>query len=298
MFSPHTRGCSGKIIMFEQIKHVFPAYAGMFPAAPHHLRHPSRFPRIRGDVPGNRFQVSIVAWFSPHTRGCSLPDFDDAPDDVVFPAYAGMFRWCGSRFRRGGRFPRIRGDVPFVTRSSSTIELFSPHTRGCSYEYSQWAIHRLVFPAYAGMFLKSAAIRQLNWCFPRIRGDVPFKGMHFGNKEAFSPHTRGCSLCKNCCKKSAMVFPAYAGMFREDLSNEYAHLSFPRIRGDVPHKSISATTLPKFSPHTRGCSFFGERRGACGGVFPAYAGMFLQLQKSFSDGICFPRIRGDVPLPR
>ena len=31
------------------------------------------------------------------------------------------------------------------------------------------------------------------------------------------------------------VFPAYAGMFRRPDSEKKLSLSFPRIRGDVPH---------------------------------------------------------------
>ena len=51
-FSPHTRGCSGKIIMnLEQFK---------------------GFPRIRGDVPSPSTATSKWRRFSPHTRGCSV----------------------------------------------------------------------------------------------------------------------------------------------------------------------------------------------------------------------------------
>ena len=51
-------------------------------------------------------------------------------------------------------FPRIRGDVPG-----------SPSP--------PWAM-KLVFPAYAGMFLEFKIIAHYQSGFPRIRGDVPF----------------------------------------------------------------------------------------------------------------------------
>ena len=39
--------------------------------------------------------------------------------------------------------------------------------------------------------------------------------------------------------------------------NEEPHVNkcFPRIRGDVPYTHRHNPRQPKFSPHTRGCSF-------------------------------------------
>ena len=64
MFHNHVRlpeGCLGfprvrgdvpeTIMMFEQLKQVFPAYAGMFPWGFFEKELSSRFPRVRGDVP-------------------------------------------------------------------------------------------------------------------------------------------------------------------------------------------------------------------------------------------------------
>ena len=49
------------------------------------------------------------------------------------------------------------------------------------------------------------------------------------------------------------------------------------------------------SPHTWGCSGCAKAVGACVGVFPAYAGMFLCPAGQGRWGSGFPRIRGDVP---
>ena len=53
------------------------------------------------------------------------------------------------------------------------IELFSPHTRGCSQLLVERLGGGLVFPAYAGMFRKGKALVERKSGFPRIRGDVP-----------------------------------------------------------------------------------------------------------------------------
>ena len=52
----------------------------------------------------------------------------------------------------------------------------------------------------------------------------------------------------------------------------------------------------KFSPHTRGCSFWSRHSLSCVGVFPAYAGMFRTLTTLMMRMTSFPRIRGDVPV--
>ena len=51
-----------------------------------------------------------------------------------------------------------------------------------------------------------------------------------------------------------------------------------------------------FSPHTRGCSSGWSSPPAGASVFPAYAGMFRQSTACPTMGVCFPRIRGDVPF--
>ena len=112
-------------------------------------------------------------------------------------------------------FPRIRGDVPHAAPRALALPKFSPHTRGCSADSVTGREFGVVFPAYAGMFLK-----------PDNNPPIP----HW-----FSPHTRGCSVSADSDNWWVAVFPAYAGMFR---------------RGSNPCSFAGV-----FSPHTRGCSF-------------------------------------------
>ena len=240
----------------------------------YYLVHEKGFPRIRGDVPSIESKKDFRGTFSPHTRGCSWCAPPAVDDSIVFPAYAGMFRspWG---FRQGSiRFPRIRGDVPCTSRTRRVGTWFSPHTRGCSvYEQDETGWH-LVFPAYAGMFRPAHT-----WCpatpsFPRIRGDVPREAPAPKSKPQFSPHTRGCSHQAAESRSPGQVFPAYAGMFRRASPLHQACPCFPRIRGDVPGDAQALTILPRFSPHTRGCSHQGRPACDLRCVFPAHAGMF------------------------
>ena len=71
LFSPHTRGCSFSYAKTCTLTTVFPAYAGMFLAQAEAKVSAASFPRIRGDVPGNKSPHPQSGVFSPHTRGCS-----------------------------------------------------------------------------------------------------------------------------------------------------------------------------------------------------------------------------------
>ena len=172
-------------------------------------------------------------------------------------------------------FPRIRGDVPARRRQEAESLRFSPHTRGCSVVHAVPARCLGVFPAYAGMFLKTANLNSVYVSFPRIRGDVPpaWDALEYAAK--FSPHTRGCS----CSSRH----------------NQGPELRFPRIRGDVPVSESVRETIREFSPHTRGCSYWKPSPALNQTVFPAYAGMFRHTPMHEPVEVSFPRIRGDVP---
>ena len=94
---------------------------------------------------------------------------------------------------------------------------FSPRMRGCSYEGLRIDDPEAVFPAYAGMFRVSSMMWGTCRSFPRVCGDVPGDARLHDVDLEFSPRMRGCSetTCFNCF--SLAVFPAYAGMFRDNL---------------------------------------------------------------------------------
>ena len=145
------------------------------------------------------------------------------------------------------------------------------------------------------MFPAFALVATVSGGFPRIRGDVPRREYLLHGVDTFSPHTRGCSDHWGRTDAVARVFPAYAGMFRGTLIRMVPILSFPRIRGDVPGKSLGISLICLFSPHTRGCSAALGVSALAMKVFPAYAGMFPGVTVRVLSVRCFPRIRGDVP---
>ena len=132
-FSPRMRGCSQLHRPIPRSHHVFPAYAGMFPRLSFKPIWVGSFPRIRGDVPTRGFTEAARAAFSPHTRGCSEEDLEQAQCHLVFPAYARMFPTWATTTGTWKGFPRIRGDVSMFERHGLELAVFSPHTRGCSW---------------------------------------------------------------------------------------------------------------------------------------------------------------------
>ena len=132
------------------------------------------------------------------------------------------------------RFPRVRGDVPFLSLKPILRHLFSPRARGCSRPRRRYPRRKSVFPACAGMFRTSKSSKIRKGSFPRVRGDVPHISRRSRHGPAFSPRARGCSEEKNALVDGWIVFPACAGMFRVFRRLRLFRLGFPRVRGDVP----------------------------------------------------------------
>ena len=125
------------------------------------------------------------------------------------------------------------------------------------------------------MFRLSRISRKLPRRFPRVRGDVPGHSV-----KGF---------------QASRVFPACAGMFLDPTNLGVESFRFPRVRGDVPHTGDHAGITTEFSPRARGCSCRMVEYWTRPWVFPACAGMFLDLAAVWSSFLGFPRVRGDVP---
>ena len=172
-------------------------------------------------------------------------------------------------------FPRVRGDVPWISCSLPASGVFSPRARGCSYGINHCSSFPIVFPACAGMFLFAAYPTWGLVRFPRVRGDVPGRiakwlplmavfpacaGMFqvdFNDMlqdPEFSPRARGCSRLNCVQSKLSTVFPACAGMFLAETQLRGLRRGFPRVRGDVPMACRIAKSCTAFSPRARGCS--------------------------------------------
>ena len=195
------------------------------------------------------------------------------------------------------RFPRVRGDVPSPGYGKTSAITFSPRARGCSCCPGPLAGTACVFPACAGMFLAFVYQYGKEHGFPRVRGDVPGYGVEAATGGAFSPRARGCSRFHYLHEMFDYVFPACAGMFPPTGTQVPSGAGFPRVRGDVPINNHVCLSFLSFSPRARGCSPGNRLTVIVLVVFPACAGMFPSLGLKLGCVSCFPRMRGDVPLP-
>ena len=84
------------------------------------------------------------------------------------------------------------------------------------------------------MFLQVTYLPHHARGFPRVRGDVPIMANRNSSMLTFSPRARGCSFGQENFRAVVVVFPACAGMFPIIMFEQVKHLSFPRVRGDVP----------------------------------------------------------------
>ena len=90
--SPHTRGWTQLVLSGHPRLAGFPAHAGMDPRG---LTWPCMrcgFPRTRGDGPRCHFAAVSSSRVSPHTRGWTPVSVRVQPQQLGFPAHAGMDR--------------------------------------------------------------------------------------------------------------------------------------------------------------------------------------------------------------
>ena len=193
--SPHTRGCF--LLEAAQLSDcsVFPAYAGVFPPEGCASSAMYGLPRIRGGVSYKTGAGGAAAESSPHTRGCFRNRQAFWSARQVFPAYAGVFLSLLVMQTDTQGLPRIRGGVSSALSNDVINKESSPHTRGC---FSLILIRnstRIVFPAYAGVFLPGKDFYAHRTGLPRIRGGVSRYTKAVVECIKSSPHTRGCFYC-------------------------------------------------------------------------------------------------------
>ncbi len=295
-FSPPTRGWPAERAVIASRREVFPAHAGMARRYRNGDAQLPSFPRPRGDGPRCRMSSTHSALFSPPTRGWPGERLFRDANNRVFPAHAGMARCCWRASSLAAGFPRPRGDGPHFSSACSASLAFSPPTRGWPGQAGDAGFTPGVFPAHAGMARRPPARPPSASGFPRPRGDGPGRVTAASSNSAFSPPTRGWPAGGIRQGGHGAVFPAHAGMAREDLPRAATPPGFPRPRGDGPLIWPTATYPDAFSPPTRGWPASTLRQALNPLVFPAHAGMARFSSLGDAQSGSFPRPRGDGPI--
>ena len=177
--SPRMRGCFPMTKPASLRKRVFPAHAGVFLFPPNCLAtlETESLPRACGGVSIAKAPKAAKPVSSPRMRGC----FDYGERVLsripVFPAHAGVFPKLIARIVGYACLPRACGGVSGDVLNAAPRFLSSPRMRGCFRFRIRMALIGLglpracggvsthandrttnagVFPAHAGVFLKSA----------------------------------------------------------------------------------------------------------------------------------------------
>ena len=129
---PQARGCT--LSHFLGALHYFgsPAGAGMHPLVKFLTFFYHRFPRRRGDAPNLDATLVCFSQVPPQARGCTHSPRHPYGRRFGSPAGAGMHLYRWYRPRRYNRFPRRRGDAPYLLRDTFLSFMVPPQARGCT----------------------------------------------------------------------------------------------------------------------------------------------------------------------
>ncbi len=151
------------------------------------------FPRPRGDGPSKLLEGVCCMTVPPPTRGWSLIYAEGAARGVGSPAHAGMVPRRGGDTMTKKRFPRPRGDGPWLPAFIGVVKSVPPPTRGWSPTPRCFVDVSNGSPAHAGMVLGKAGGSEMSIWFPRPRGDGPDNRDLFSRVHGVPPPTRGWS---------------------------------------------------------------------------------------------------------
>ena len=271
--SPHTRGWTPRRHGNAEPGLVFPAHAGMDPAAALPSPRAAGLPRTRGDGPRETPWRRLSSGASPHTRGWTALQPLPRARHLGFPAHAGMDRARGTCSDAQTGLPRTRGDGPCPSSRGRSPQLASPHTRGWTPTAPPPRRRTRGFPAHAGMDRRSLARRGGARGLPRTRGDGPALRKTTRVLDAASPHTRGWTGARRAAGRRHGGFPAHAGMDPTVTGSVACTCGLPRTRGDGPWSETQRRIVSAASPHTRGWTRPARRGPRRAAGFPAHAGM-------------------------
>ncbi|EHJ0806559.1 hypothetical protein KAB87_004201 [Salmonella enterica] len=94
--SPRQRGYTARVFAPVCGRDVFPASAGIYRCQMTSLSAPSRVPRVSGDIPENDWLTKLLGECSLRQRGYTATNEPGVTLPEVFPASAGIYRWCQS----------------------------------------------------------------------------------------------------------------------------------------------------------------------------------------------------------
>ena len=156
----------------------------------------------------------------------------------------------------GECLPRMRGDPPWRYACHANFWVSTPHARGSTLRSSARGYPCVVYPACAGIHRHTKWQRRKKDGLPRMRGDPPVRSWIKGSHKESTPHARGSTSIKVCIKLFVSVYPACAGIHRQNPLRQPFELRLPRMRGDPPPGAAKYKAWLASTPHARGSTFY------------------------------------------
>ena len=189
----------------------------------------------------------------------------------------------------------MRGDRPLPHHEASGVCAFTPHARGSTTIRPAAPMRSGVYPACAGIDLRSRLKSRLRSRLPRMRGDRPRKKDIPSFQGKFTPHARGSTVLTGFLLHFGFVYPACAGIDLHGHGTFPSQPSLPRMRGDRPAGREGITGIFGFTPHARGSTLTALVGNRLFPVYPACAGIDPRLYGTYKEAHSLPRMRGDRP---
>jgi len=146
----------------------------------------------------------------------------------------------------------MRGDPPDNGQTGIRTWWSTPHARGSTFLQFLQYFSVCVYPACAGIHLRSLKFESGTYCLPRMRGDPPRTVSVAGSAFPSTPHARGSTLRIAGMLLNNSVYPACAGIHPYLWHGYMSPFGLPRMRGDPPLFAILLNLLILSTPHARG----------------------------------------------
>ena len=128
-----------------------------------------------------------------------------------------------------------------------------------------------IFPANAGVFPGMHNSRTRVEHIPRERGGLPVRDGTIYLRSAYSPRTRGSTLCGVSGCRYANISLHMQGSTRSCAAS-FDHRNIPRERGGHPLFERLTFKVTGYSPRTRGSTLLDRRRCSARSIFPRECG--------------------------
>ena len=274
--SPHVRGALRPSATIGLGCGIIPACAGSTLFCHRFFGRFRDHPRMCGEHLPESAICGHSRGSSPHVRGAQnlLPIMQDL--DGIIPACAGSTTGVAASAKVTRDHPRMCGEHGRLATMPCRSPGSSPHVRGARQACDDALQESGIIPACAGSTswetLRRSSIRD----HPRMCGEHSVKHNAKGNDQGSSPHVRGARRRQQDHPGSQGIIPACAGSTSRPPDLHTVPRDHPRMCGEHPLVTSSASPSAGSSPHVRGARRRQQDHPGSQGIIPACAGSTCQ----------------------